>query len=149
MDGCLFCRIASGQIPSHTIWENEEFLAILDIFPNSPGQALLLPKQHCESDPALTDPDLWQRAMAASQDLMRKLKRALGVYRVALVIEGMGVDHLHVKFYPLHGLDATWRPHLPKTRVIIESYPGYITTHLGPAANPEELALLAEQIRKA
>jgi histidine triad (HIT) family protein len=149
MDGCIFCGIANGQIPSHKIWENEDFLAILDIFPNSQGQALLLPKQHCGSDPALTPADIWQKAMAASQEIMQKLKRALGVYRVALVVEGMGVDHLHVKFYPLHGLDATWRPHIPKTRIIMDSYPGYITTHLGPAANQQELAGLAEQIRKA
>lgn len=147
MEDCIFCRLARGEIPSHQIWDDEDHLAILDIFPNTRGQALLLPKQHVPSDPVDVNPNKWASFMRAAQTVAGTMKRALGVYRVAMVVEGMGVNHLHVKLYPLYGLDETWRPHIPKERVVVESYPGYITTQLGPAASNEELRQLAHQIR--
>jgi histidine triad (HIT) family protein len=149
MEDCLFCRIAQGTIPSYRIWENEHCLAILDIFPNSEGQVLVLSKEHHSSDPAEVPAKVLFKAFEASQEVMRKMKSVLGVYRVACVAEGMGINHLHIKLYPLHGVDATWRPHLSKTRVIVESYPGYITTELGPAAAPEELADLASRFQQS
>lgn len=148
MENCLFCRVAQGKISSYPIWENDEFLAILDIFPNTRGQVLILPKVHYSSDPVEVPAEIWQRAMAAAQEVMELLKTSLGVYRVACVVEGMGVNHLHIKLYPLHGLDATWSPHAPESRVFLESYPGYLTTQLGPAALPQELSDLASHIRE-
>jgi histidine triad (HIT) family protein len=147
MEDCIFCRIATGEIPSYKIWEDQNHVAILDIFPNTKGQALLLPKQHEHSDPADVSPQNWESFMRAAQTVSQKMKRALGVYRVAMVVEGMGVNHLHVKLYPLYGLDETWRPHIPTERVVVESYPGYITTQLGPSASAEELQHLAQKIR--
>jgi histidine triad (HIT) family protein len=147
MEDCLFCRIARGDIAAHRIWENEHFLAILDIFPNTKGQALVITKQHASSDPSEVPSWLLTKAMEAAQEVMKKLKKALQVYRVACVVEGMGVNHLHIKLYPLHGLDATWRPHIPNTRVLVESYPGYITTELGPAADGKSLEALASMIQ--
>ena len=146
MDDCLFCRIAQKNLRSHLFWEDQDFIAILDIYPNCRGQALLLPKTHVSSDPAECDPVLLQKMMGAAQQVMERLKKTLGVYRVACVLEGMGVNHLHLKLYPLHGLDPTWRPHIPTERVWLDRYPGYITTHLGPAADPEELGKLANQL---
>lgn len=43
---CLFCQIVSGTIPSHKVYEDEDFIAILDIKPVSPGHTLLIPKKH-------------------------------------------------------------------------------------------------------
>ena len=46
MDNCIFCKIAKGEIPSATIYEDDKVRMILDINPASKGHALILPKQH-------------------------------------------------------------------------------------------------------
>lgn len=43
---CIFCKIANGEIPSSTIYEDDEFRVILDLGPASRGHALILPKEH-------------------------------------------------------------------------------------------------------
>ena len=47
--GCIFCRIAKGDIPSKTIYEDDEFRVILDLSPATKGHALILPKNHYEN----------------------------------------------------------------------------------------------------
>ena len=49
--GCLFCRIATGEIPSKKIYEDESTFAFLDINPRNPGHVLVIPKRH-RADPA-------------------------------------------------------------------------------------------------
>ena len=48
MSDCIFCKIIAGEIPSATIYENEEFKAILDRFPANEGHVLILPKNRSE-----------------------------------------------------------------------------------------------------
>ena len=43
---CIFCKIANGEIPSGTIYEDEKFRVILDLGPATRGHALILPKEH-------------------------------------------------------------------------------------------------------
>ena len=45
-DACIFCKIANGEIPAKTIYEDDEFRAILDLGPATKGHALILPKNH-------------------------------------------------------------------------------------------------------
>ena len=45
-DDCIFCKIANGEIPSRTIYEDEEFRVIMDLAPISEGHSLILPKNH-------------------------------------------------------------------------------------------------------
>ena len=45
-DNCIFCKIIAGEIPSHTLYEDEQFRVILDVSPATRGHALILPKQH-------------------------------------------------------------------------------------------------------
>lgn len=46
MQECIFCKIVAGEIPSHKVYEDEEFLAFLDIHPQSPGHTQVIPKKH-------------------------------------------------------------------------------------------------------
>ena len=48
-EDCIFCRIANGQIPSATLYEDENFRVILDLGPASRGHALILPKEHYQN----------------------------------------------------------------------------------------------------
>ena len=45
-DDCIFCKIANGEIPSATIYEDDDFRAFLDLNPATRGHALLVPKDH-------------------------------------------------------------------------------------------------------
>ena len=57
-DNCIFCKLANGDIPTNTIYEDADFRVILDASPATKGHALILPKQHfkdlCELDPAIS-----------------------------------------------------------------------------------------------
>lgn len=55
MNNCIFCKIIRGEIPSTKIYEDEKFLAFLDINPVNPGHVLVIPKRHFED--ASTTPD--------------------------------------------------------------------------------------------
>ena len=46
MENCIFCKIANGEIPAATLYEEENFRVILDLGPVSKGHALILPKSH-------------------------------------------------------------------------------------------------------
>ncbi len=49
MDDCIFCKIASGQVPGQTIYEDDDVLAFLDIRPLNPGHTLIIPKRHSDN----------------------------------------------------------------------------------------------------
>jgi len=46
MESCIFCKIVKGEIPSHKVYEDENFLVFLDIHPQSPGHTQVIPKKH-------------------------------------------------------------------------------------------------------
>ena len=106
MSDCIFCKIVSEQIPSFKIREDEHFLAILDVFPNTKGQTLVIPKKHYDSDVFEMDEAMMNKFFVAAKKVSKLLKKSLKVQRIALVMEGMGVNHAHIKLYPLHGLDT-------------------------------------------
>ena len=49
MGDCIFCKIANGQIPSNTVYEDDMFRVILDISPANKGHMLVLPKEHADN----------------------------------------------------------------------------------------------------
>ncbi len=46
MPDCIFCKIVAGEIPAHKVYEDDNFLAFLDIRPESPGHTQIIPKEH-------------------------------------------------------------------------------------------------------
>ena len=54
-DNCIFCKIANGEIPTTTLYEDEDFRVILDLGPASKGHALILPKGHAANVYELPD----------------------------------------------------------------------------------------------
>lgn len=143
---CIFCKIANGEIDSAKVWEDDNFLAILDVNPNTKGMTLVLPKNHFDSDAFLMPDKDYQELMLASKKVVEVLKNGLRVNRVAMVTEGMGVNHVHVKLYPLHGVEKDFKEIWAKEKLFFEKYQGYISTQLGPQANVEELKRLAKEI---
>ena len=144
---CIFCEIANGKIPCAKIWEDSKHLAFLDINPNTKGQAIVITKQHYSSYAFDMPEQAYEELMLAAKKVAKVLERGLNVQRVAMVMEGTGVDHVHIKLYPLHGVEKHASGIEAKERIYFEKYEGYITTKLGPQADFAELQKLAEEIR--
>lgn len=146
MDNCIFCKIIKEEVPSAKIWEDENFLAFLDINPNTKGMTLVIPKTHFDSYVFDMENKGICDLVIASKKVARILEKGLGVKRVALAMEGMGVNHAHIKLYPIHGLDSKFKEILSKEKVYFEKYQGYLSTELGPQADLVLLNELAEDI---
>jgi len=144
---CVFCKIVKGEIPCHKIWEDKKHLAFLDINPNTEGMALVIPKEHFDSDVfELSDYNL-RKLFVVTKQVVKILEKRLKVKRVAMVCEGMGIDHLHVKLYPMHGLKNKFQEIWGGKIKYFQKYPGYVTTELGPKKTKRELAKTAKKIR--
>lgn len=103
MPECIFCEIVAGKLPSYKFRENEEFEAILDAFPEVNGQTLVIPKKHYDSDLFLIDEaGFYERYLQAGKTVAEILKKKLQVTRVSLVVEGLMVNHVHLRLYPLY-----------------------------------------------
>ena len=94
MSDCIFCKIANNEAPCFKIWENDEFMAFLDIMPNVKWQTLVIPKKHYDSDLfEIDDADFYKRLMSATKEVIDMLKKSLKVQRVWMIMEWMWVNH--------------------------------------------------------
>lgn len=101
---CIFCKIISGEIPSNTIYEDEEFKVILDASPASRGHALILPKEHC-ADIYEIDEEVAARAMKLAKKMAVHMTAVLGCDGFNIVqnnheIAGQTVFHFHMHLIP-------------------------------------------------
>ena len=101
MEECIFCDIRDGKSPSYRIWENNDFLAFMNIYPINPGHILLIPKQHEDYIFDLKEP-LYSELFKKAKEIAIPLKKALKPKRVALVVEGFGVPHIHIHLIPIN-----------------------------------------------
>lgn len=143
---CIFCKIVAWEIPCVKIWEDEHFLAILDVFPNTRWMTLVMPKYHFDSDVFNLDEDFYAKYLLAVKKVQALLKKWLWVQRVCMVMEGMWVNHAHIKLYPLYGLDKEWKEQRAKDEIFFDQYIWYISTQLWPKADMVELQKVADEI---
>lgn len=148
MKDCIFCKIAQGKAEAAKIWEDDEFMAFLDLYPSTKGMALVVPKKHYPSYAFDMPDDVYARLMLAVKRVALLLDRKLPVKRTAMVMEGMAIDHVHINVYPMHGLSVKFKEVLADERILFEKYEGYISTQLGPKADMKELKKLAAKIRR-
>jgi diadenosine tetraphosphate (Ap4A) HIT family hydrolase len=147
MAECIFCKIVNGELDSAKVWEDSDFLAVLDLMPNTKGMTLILTKKHYDSY-AFDMPDLvYKKFMIAAKKVSKILERGLSVKRVALVMEGLGINHAHLKLYPLHGLDTKFKEMWANEKKFYDNYEGYISTHTGPQVEMNILKNLAKEIQ--
>ena len=147
MEDCIFCKIVKGEVPAIKVYEDEWTIGILDLFPNTPGQCLIISKSHETPDFSEADPEMIHHYMDAAQSLAKKIKKGMGVQRVGIIIEGMAVNHFHIKVYPFHGDLKTDHSKFP--RVWFDNYPGYMTSLTGRMANQKELEEIGKKIRES
>ncbi len=97
MENCIFCKIVKGDIPSHKVYEDKDFLAFLDINPRSPGHTLVIPKEHYRW--------VWDVPNAGEYfEIAKKIataqKKAFKVDLVEVKAVGEEVPHAHIWIFP-------------------------------------------------
>jgi len=109
---CLFCKIASGEIPSRKVYEDDQVLAFYDIEPKAPVHFLVIPKEHISGAGAITPENsqivahIYEVIAKLSQDL--KLEKGFRVVTNCGEEAGQSVPHLH--FHVLAGRSLAWPP---------------------------------------
>ena len=99
MSDCIFCRIASGEIPSDKVYEDDKILAFRDLDPQAPVHVLIIPKKHIQSldQTSLEDAELLSHMLLKVKDIAKDQKLKKG-YRVVMNTGfegGQSVPHLH------------------------------------------------------
>ena len=150
MKNCMFCQIVKGEIDSTCFWEDDDHMAIFDIYPNTKGMALVISKKHYDSSAFDMPDEAYSKLMLASKKMAKILEKGLLVKRVGMILEGMGQNHVHNKIYPMHGLKSSYEDLFASEKIYFEKYEGYLTSLLGPKkADITELKKLAEQLKQS
>jgi histidine triad (HIT) family protein len=110
---CLFCRIASGEIPAAVVHQDEQLMAFRDISPQAPVHVLIIPRAHLASLDAADDDqrDLLGSLLLAARDVARAEGIAEGGYRTVMNVGddgGQSVHHVHL--HVLGGRALAWPP---------------------------------------
>jgi histidine triad (HIT) family protein len=97
MENCIFCKIINKEIPAHIVYEDKNFLAFLDIHPESPGHTQVIPKQHYRW--------VWDVPNAGEYfEVAKKIalaqKKAYGTDFILSKIVGDEVPHAHIWVFP-------------------------------------------------
>ena len=98
-ENCLFCRIASGEIPAALIAESEDGVAFRDISPKAPTHVLVIPRRHVDSMLGVDNPQLLGALLALAAQVARDEGIAESGFRIVINTGpdgGQTVDHLHL-----------------------------------------------------
>ncbi len=116
-DQCIFCKIANGEIPSSTIYEDEKFRVFLDLGPAAKGHALVVPKEHYANLAAMPE-DLLGEAFCTAKKTVLKMQAAFHPDGFNIVqnngpVAGQTVFHFHIHVIPRYeddGQKIGWNP---------------------------------------
>ena len=119
-DNCIFCKIANGDIPSKTVYEDEKFRVILDLGPATRGHALVLPKDHYADLFTLPEVEAAE-AIKVAKKAAARIKDNLGADGLNIVqnngaAAGQTVPHFHIHIIPRYNGDGQkigWVPGSP------------------------------------
>ncbi len=114
---CIFCKIANGEIPSSTVYENSDFKVILDVAPAAKGHCLIIPKEHFRNIFDI-DADTAAKLFSLATEVARALKQELACDGLNIVQNngasaGQTVDHFHLHLIPRYegdDVDIKWVP---------------------------------------
>lgn len=117
VDNCIFCKIANGEIPSKTLYEDDKFRVILDLGPATKGHALILPKEHYANLYELPE-ELAGEVMKLAKKMVVQMTDRLGCEGFNLIqnngdLAGQTVFHFHMHMIPRYQADGQkigWKP---------------------------------------
>ncbi|MCQ2444308.1 MAG: HIT family protein [Mailhella sp.] len=136
-DSCIFCRIASGDIPCSKVYEDENVLAFLDLGPARPGHTLVIPKEHCSG--LLDFPaEKGSALLAAIQKVAAAVVMTTGAEGFNLIqnngaAAGQSVFHLHWHIIPRVEGDGieTWKPGSYPDTAAMQALAAQISSNIG------------------
>ncbi len=96
---CIFCKIVKGEIPSEKIYEDENLLAFMDIFPINKGHVLIITKDHYQWMQDVPD-ELISKSFIKTKELITAIKNGVGADYVQISVVGKDVPHFHIHLIP-------------------------------------------------
>lgn len=101
---CIFCKILNGEIPCNKVFEDENFIAILDAFPANEGHTLVIPKKHYK-DIFEIDESTLKEGYALARKIALAIKEGLGIQDINILqnngaTAGQSVSHFHIHVIP-------------------------------------------------
>lgn len=103
MKNCIFCKIANKEVPAHIVYEDEDFLAFLDINPQSPGHCQIIPKKHYRW---VWDIENVGKYFEVVQKIAKAQQKAFKTEWILSKIVGDEVEHAHTWIYPGKASDS-------------------------------------------
>ena len=134
-DDCIFCKLANGEIPTNTVYEDDLVMAILDNAPATKGHTLVIPKEHFA--------DLFEMSQEEAAEVMKRVRKVADLLKEKLTPDGMNlmqnngevagqtVRHFHMHLIPRYLSD-----------------PPHVNFNHAPEADPAALKVVLEEIRK-
>lgn len=103
-NSCIFCKIISKEIPAEIVYEDSNFLAFLDIHPESPGHTLVIPKSHVRW---VWDHENVGAYFEVAQKIALAQRKAFNTEHVLSKIDGTHVPHAHIWVFPHKNIAGT------------------------------------------
>ncbi len=101
---CIFCKLAGGQIPTNSIYEDDDFKVVMDLSPASKGHCIILPKTHAKNLLELPD-EYCQKILLVAKKCCKVLKEVLHCDGINVLqnngkVAGQTIFHLHIHLIP-------------------------------------------------
>ncbi|PIN80194.1 HIT family protein [Candidatus Woesearchaeota archaeon CG10_big_fil_rev_8_21_14_0_10_34_8] len=129
MSDCIFCKIAKGEIPCQKVYEDNDYMAFLDINPINKGHTLIIPKDHARWVYDVEDQgSYWNVA----KELAKKMEAKLEASYVMFVTWGMEVPHAHIHVVPRYENDG---------------HPGFLDFNLKKKFSDEEMKEVIDNLQ--
>lgn len=145
-DSGLFSRIVRGEEKHWRVWEDNQHVAFLTPFPNTPGFTVLVPRRPLSSDIFRLDKNDYTALILATRKVAQLLEEGMGARGVALIFEGLEINYAHAKLIPI--VTKPGEMPLAVLAQFCPIYPGYVTSVDGPPASAVALNEIHTKITK-
>lgn len=118
---CIFCKIVAGDIPAHTVYKDDTFIAFLDIHPQAPGHIQIIPREHHQW---VWDVPNVGEYFEVTAKLAKALRAAYGVDLIRSQVYGDEIAHAHVWLWPhidKDGTETDFESHAKKIKAALGS----------------------------
>lgn len=144
MSDCIFCKIASGKIPTTKVYESKYFFVILDLNPITEGHALVIPKRHFEIQTEMNDEERadFGVALGAAADILKKeFGEHMNFSNTSGKFASQSIPHYHMHIIPRQEGDRLWDD--DKSRLVLDTSSGFPRLEIPK----EEIAQLAKKLK--
>lgn len=102
MQNSIFAKIVAGEIPCHKIYEDDQTLAFLDIYPKNEGHTLVIPKSNPTEFVWDLDDATYQAVMSTARKVALHLRKNLAYPYISQAVIGIDVPYAHVQLIPFN-----------------------------------------------